>query len=339
MSKIKTIVTGNYVKEEVLCGCVGFRMCDLESLISAEPTITFEAMQLRTGMGQKCTACMLDLEYHFIRILREGGSVARRQFQQSSVKTRLSFKRYVYQFLDGLSPMVPIHLENMLPVFYSPTISQFLWISNYTMLKCGMEGPKTVEILAEIRDHAGVVVQRFQKILKREESLRENISVELQRRHLPSSDQLNVGSVRVTRKFRQPDVRGTTRPQVEVVGTAGVGVLHGQALAGKLPRWFTLWPRRTVGRYFLSLVNGERSRQLKVTCSGPYRTDGSSFGQPKFINVKIRPSGSELIDLSSMEALVTEDCPFSITWASDGLNASHIVSTDWDIERLSLDHP
>ena len=324
---------------DMLCSCIGFRLRDLSALLDAEPGIGFEEIQNRTRVGQTCTACMLDLEYQFTRHSRSGNWNGQVIKTPSGIAEKTSLKKRFYSLLDGLSPLVPMHLENVLPVFYSVDINQVFWTSNCS-LKGGIEeAPKTVEVHVEIRDHKGLIVRRIRHTLERDQSIQEDISSDLLERYPSPFLGLGMGSIRTYRRFNAAGVRGTTRPQIEVVGKGGTGIVHGQALAGRQDRWFTLWPQHTDGHYFLSVVNGHRHRPLNVTCEGPFRMNGSPFAKQTQLTATLPPCGCSLIDLGEFETLIDEDVPYSIVWRPDGLNASHIVATNRSISRLSVDHP
>lgn len=325
--------------DDMLCGCTGFRLRDMSALLDAEPGIGFEEMQHRTGVGQTCTACMLDLEYHFTRHSRSGGWNGQVSKMPSGITEKTTLKKRFYSLLDGLSPLVPMRLENVLPVFYSVDISQVFWTSNCSLGDDSEEAPKTVEVHVEIRDHKGLIVRRICRALERDQSMHEGISSDLLERYPSPPLGLGIGSIRTYRKFDAAGVRGTTRPQIEIIGKGGTGIVHGQALAGRRDRWFTLWPQHADGHYFLSVVNGKRRRPLNVACEGPFRMNGNPFAKQAQLTATLPPGGCSLLDLGEFETLVDENVPYAIVWRPDGLNASHIVATNRSLTRLSVDHP
>ena len=154
--------------DDMLCGCNGFRLRDMSALLDAEPGIGFEEMQHRTGVGQTCTACMLNLEYYFIRHSRTSNWDGHMRKMPSGTIKKITLKKRLYSLLDGLSPLVPMHLENVLPVFYSENIKQVFWTSNYSFKDESKAAPKTVEVNVEIRDHKGLIVRRICRTLATE---------------------------------------------------------------------------------------------------------------------------------------------------------------------------
>ena len=150
--------------EEVICGCTGLTRPDLEALLATDPALNFERMQADTGAGLRCTACMLDLEHHFVSIDR--GKLARQgPARRRSAVERRPLKRRLYDLIDRLSPLVPVRLDNVLPVVKGPGIAQYIIVANQPMIEGSGECAPDMGVELTVRDDGGQVVHRQAEVV------------------------------------------------------------------------------------------------------------------------------------------------------------------------------
>ncbi len=91
---------------QVLCGCANLTYEAYHELLTREPSLSFEEVLRKTGSGGTCTACLLDLEYHYSDIQ---GKAARRGVSKAATATAPAegAKQRTYRFVDGISPSMP----------------------------------------------------------------------------------------------------------------------------------------------------------------------------------------------------------------------------------------
>lgn len=322
--------------EELICGCTGLTRPDLEGLLAADPGLDFERMQGATGAGLRCTACMLDLEYHFVSIdrskLTKDGPDG-----PSGAAERRPLKRRLYDFIDRLSPLVPARLDNVLPVVKGPGIAQYVIVANQPMLDGGGECAPEMGVALIVRDGEGSVVHREAHTVGGGTVLRADVS-----RHLPDAAPgapLAVGSVQVVRRARRSGHRGTTRPQTEVVAAAGHSAVHGQAPGGPGEGWLTGFCRPGEERLFISFVSaGDHPATIEIAY--PFPVVGALDCAAATTTVALPPRGARLLEVVLPEAAAAAvgDRPMGIRWRVDGRFKAHGWCTSPGLDRLSLDH-
>src|SRR5262245_2960259 len=162
---------------DVVCPCFNVTLADLQRRKRANPSLSFEDFINDTGAGTKCTACLLDLEYHFV-MGREAAAAA--PAGRRTVAPRLSPKRRVYAFLDRLAPKRPTISRSVAPVVAGDGIEEFLWLANHPLLfdKSGACAPPHVFDI-RVTDEKGRTVLAERHVLEAPQSVRIDISAGL----------------------------------------------------------------------------------------------------------------------------------------------------------------
>ena len=118
--------------DQIVCACKNLTYGTLSEL--ADSTGSFDEVMEKSGAGQECTACLLDLEYYFgltqVGIGWQGGKRAPNVNRADSPKLR----HRIFALLDGLSPLSPQRLRDLGPILRGEGISQHLIIANHSLL-------------------------------------------------------------------------------------------------------------------------------------------------------------------------------------------------------------
>ncbi|MEZ5670403.1 MAG: hypothetical protein R3F55_23815 [Alphaproteobacteria bacterium] len=314
--------------DEILCACVGLGRKAATSRLATAPGQSFDAFLAATGAGQVCTACMLDLEHFFVEAPRAAPTHSGAPTETKAA--RRSFKQRVYGFLDRLSPPVATNRTNWMPVLHGAGVEQFLWVSNHALLYQRGSGETDFRIAYQIRDTSGRIVLRARETLPVDGMLRLPLS-----QHLPPAEELTVGSVAVDRVAVRPGVRGTTRPQVEIVTASAAASLHFQAPNRGYRKSVSFHYRPTAERIFFTAVNCadapfslSLSYRLAETGNETFATADHALGPFEGRLIEAKPS----LPAGRDEALVTADL------RSSGYGKLHLLIASPDLSRLSLDH-
>ena len=320
--------------EDVVCTCYELERDAFLSLMAQYRNLDFQEMLDAAGVGNKCTACRLDLELIYTENFDRLPPVGAEPGKVLQPVAARSLKRRIYDWLDRMGPMLPMPLGNWAPVIVAPGIQEFLLVSNDPPLfSQGVVAPPC-EVTVIVRDADGRVRHRRVYDVTQAEPLDLEVS-----QFLPAveADLPAVGSVEVLRKWQAPGVRGTTRPQFLIKAANGCGAVHTQAESGKGGTWYTALYRPQEDRILLSVINPAAS-ELQVAFSYPY---DAPIGSPAEAKVSIPPHGSLLHEVSLPAAGhgLAEDMPFSIHIAANGAHKCHLFTADRNLSRFAVDHP
>ena len=328
-------------RDEVVCACADLHRHELEAMIAKNPEISFDDILARTGAGGTCTACLLDLEYHFVSLPRARPAPGAAETGFTRRKDTRSLKRRLFDFLDGISPPVRYRLEERMPVILGEGIEQRVWIVNRSLMFEGEVTAPQMEVIFRIRDAEGRSIHRSVERLEPEGQIEFMPS-----RYLspPASvdgrPSLGVGVVEIERRALAPGYRGTTRPQVELIAARGACSVHSQAHKDRGERWFGgfRW-RPGEERGFITMINFWR-KPIHIDLAYPLGVPEVADLEPVETKFKLPPLGARIheIALSPAHAERLEDQPFSIRWVSDGSYNTHLICATPDLDRLSIDH-
>lgn len=331
----------------MLCSCILFSYQDLESLLKANKGLTFDKLIEITGVGTKCTACLLDFELIFSKQKGSDDSPPSRidRIKNYLESTRpsnnanqpTSLKQRIYQKIDRLTPMVNrarVDTTYYFPIISKHNVKQFLWVSNYSMLFEGVLCGPSMDIDVIVRNSSGTKVHCEIYKLEQESSLRIDVS-----KFLPFSQDgnLSIGSMSVYRIPKKIGIRGTTRPQTEVVGEAGASCVHGQAAHERLQGEITLICRPKDTRFFMGILNASNKTML-LEVRYPVPINEVSSGQ--LMILKLEPHGAILheIKLTKLEEIEFFEKPFSVKWSSELSGKIYLYSGNLDLTTISIDH-
>lgn len=311
---------------DLLCGCVGLTQGAALDRLSAAPGRSFESFLEDTGAGRVCTACMLDLEYFFVEAPRPDR--ARVADAGTAGRERPSLKQRLYTLIDRLPPQIAYNRSNWMPLLVGPGIEQYLWMANRPMLFDERGEEQDYRVACTVRDAAGKVRHRARFDLPVGGQLRVKLSD-----HLPANDDLTIGSIQLDRFARRSGVRGTTRPQTEIVTRSAAAALHFQASNRGYDRHFAFFHRPGEDRTFFTLLNCA-TKPFEVVL--------------RFTDEAGRGLGIERFRLAPHQAQVHEYAPtgdapppgtlITTHMHARGLGKIHVVNAAPDLSALSIDH-
>lgn len=321
--------------DDVVCTCYELTRDAFLSLMARHRNLDFQEMLDAAGVGNKCTACRLDLELIYTENFDRLPPVGAAPGHALRPVAARSLKQRIYDWLDRLGPMLPMPLGNWAPIIAAPGLQEFLLVSNDPPLYSEDVTAPPCDVTVIVRDAEGRVRHRQVYMVTHAEPLNLDVS-----QFLPVQDAgalPAIGSAEVLRKWRAPEVRGTTRPQFLIKAPNGCGAVHTQAESGKGGTWYTALYRPAEDRILLSMIN-PAARELQVIFSYPY---DAPTGAPAEIKATIPPHGSMLHEVSLSEAGhgLSEDMPFSIHIAASGPHKCHLFTADRHLSRFAVDHP
>lgn len=319
---------------ELVCACENLNLGDYKSFLAGNADATFEEVLVLTKAGTTCTACLLDLEYHFVASSHQAGSGETSASAVVASGDERSIKRRIFDFLDRHSPLVPFKLVERLPVIAGPGIEQRLWVSNRSLLFEGNRSAPAYKLEVTIRDASGKVRHIERCTVAPEAAFELPVSPFIT---APGDDgSLSIGSMEIRRSSTMPGVRGTTRPQTEILAPNGACSVHAQAYKTAGEKWFTTFHQPADQRVFLSYINFKKS-PLNIELRYPMNADdiGVPARSHKFV---IPPFGAVLIELDPLEVEKLGQRELTLNWTSDGEYNCHIFCATPDLTRMSIDH-
>lgn len=313
----------------LLCPCREFRLADLRRILDEQPNISFDALQQQTGAGGTCTACLLDLEYHYTTMPR--GTAAHSASGASRRRETVSLKQRLYRLFDNLSPQTPMPLADYMPILYGRGLETWICVANQPLLYEAGTCATDLDLTLAIRDADGMPLHDERVSVTAGSAQRIAVSSHFSE---PASE-IGIGSVRVARRFRSPGVRGTTRPQVELISTAGVCAVHSQAPGRLRDRWLSVYHRPREERIFASAVNAT-SEPLEIEIEYPFAEDVTPVAHT--LSVPAHGAALHEIVLSEPAASAVIGKLYSIRFRTGGLGKMHLFCTAPDLSRFSIDH-
>lgn len=327
------MMTETQTADQLICGCADLTREGIVDLVARHPSASFDQFLDVSGAGRECTACMLDLEHLFTEAPRDATAAARLAQGNDAVVPVTSLKQRLYAVLDSFPIMVPLSITNCMPVFHGGGIRQYLWMANHSLLYDGPGGERPLRVRYRLRDGGGREVHRARITLEPGGDLRHDLSS-----HFPDSDTLGVGSIALDRFASAPTVRGTTRPQTEIISPRSATSLHFQAPGYDQTRSFRTPWRPDVERGFFTIVN-TGSRPYHVAFSY-WVNDDLAAPQLGAAECTVPPHGAALHEVAlpeSAKAALGAGL-LQIRWQARGAGKVHFVCQTRDGERLSIDH-
>ena len=320
---------------EMLCGCSSMTVQQFYDFIAANP-VGFDEVLRKTGAGQSCTACLLDLEYHYVGAFEAAsrGANVDKTVERKTAKT-VSLKQRIYNAIDAISPLTPFKLRQVAPVLYGAGVSQWLCVCNHSMMYEGKLSAPTFRLDLTLRDSEGKVVEQRRERVAAEESVRLNLSDALEKAESSDNGGLKLGWMDLVRSGETPGYRGTTRPQIEIVSNAGVCAVHTQAASERAKGGLTLRVRPGEDRLFLTVLNAE-SKPLAFHTS----VSAASLAAPIEVPVEVPASGARLVEVPMPPATKTDRLGLltDVTWSADRMHKVYIVCASQNLDRFSVDH-
>lgn len=328
------------VVSELICACFEYSQPDLETLIATDPTLGFEDVLKKTGIGSKCTACLLDAEFAFSVIHANPTSEpsARRKLLSRKADKQTPLRRRIYRFLDRFAPAVALDLLSTMPVVFGRDVESFAIMANNSLMYEGEICAPEYSFNLTVRNGMGEVVDRFSRLVKQETYARICLTDRLRETH-PDTD-ISIGSVEIRQKAQRAGIRGTRRPQLEIVTPRAASALHGQA-PYKLPAASSfVAPNRPEDDHpFLSIVsNSDDPLNIEINFPLELAPDGTCSMIRR--EIVVPPRGARLESLLLDDAIAPRfDLPvMTVGWKASGPQKVHLVTSSANYDRISLDH-
>ncbi len=321
---------------EMICGCFDLTLGAYQDFLRANPTIGFDEMMWRTKAGTKCTACTLDLEYHYVATARDGARPSTLKRAPVGIdRPQVTGKAALYQMIDSVSPQVAQPFSNVMPVLTGCGIDEYVCVDNHSLLYEHEICAPDMRVELEVRDSEGRLRFHHDDVVQAEKAMRVNVS-----RHLPVvNGELGIGSVMINRQALRAGYRGTTRPQIEIVAPRAACALHSQAPSRAQEDWFTCLHRPDDERVFLTLINAD-DRDLVIELAYPILSDAHYWSRPETHFVSLPPRGARLHELTlppeRFAHLVGE--PIHVRWRASGRYKVHVLCATPSLDRFSIDH-
>lgn len=335
-----TIMESTRQSAESLCECKNFSLADLSALLSQEPTLDFESILRRSGAGTSCTACLLNLEYHYTE-LQKHNDAFRTSFRTSQAKGKKSLKRRVFDFIDGLCPPMRMNLSNLMPVLAGTDIRQSVLVANDANFYGADAVPDDATVELTIRNADGKRMLQRQFRVSPEHPLDFDVSECLAGEPTVSAEiPLSIGSVDVRRWWDRPTVRGTTRPQIIIDGPGGCGGVHTQGSRPRGDTYYSTLYRPTEDRVFIS-YNNCSNRPVNIRLAYPFLRNTDPHLDVVSLADTIPTFGVRLFEICPPGNLpgLREGDAYDIHCHADGPYKALIFNAPPDLSHFSVDHP
>jgi len=343
LKKSKRIVTGLAddttgdmpPPDKIICACADLNFARFEQAVAKLQNQSFETLLKQTDSGNTCTACLLDLEYYFVALRTQPRKQAATKVGESTVSApSLPLKQHIYKWLDAITPPVAWAPPNRVPLLMGRGIETWLTVTNHDLL---FQDRKSAPLMTSVhvRRSDGKRLWRGKFEIAQGKELKIRLDQHLQ----PGSNDLTVGSACVSSKAMHPAMRGTMRPQLEILAPAGTCALHAQGDAGPGDTWFTIQNRPDDQRVFLILMNNTSSAQT-ATISYPHEIPTNNVEPGDKGQVALPPRGTGLYEINLPEALSERimSRPFAVRTRTQGACRVFLVCATPTLDRFSIDH-
>jgi hypothetical protein len=220
-----------------------------------------------------------------------------------------------------------------MPVLHGPGIKEWLCIANRSLLFEGIVVAPSTSIDIVVRDASGAELRREKIAVGQESAIRVLLSDVLD---ASVDKKLSIGSLKVSRRSDWPGIRGTLRPQIEIISSRGSCAVHTQAPGHTVDRWLSVYHRPDYERLFISVVNANPKvliAQLKYpVIEGPIK--------PVLHQIAVAPYGAALHEIKIAEELgiKIKGQIYGIQLDTDGKGKLHFLCATPTLDRFSIDH-
>jgi len=294
----------------------------------------FDELGERTGAGQACTSCALDLEYYFVNLPVEHPK--HRTQERYSTATNQSVKARIYKWIDSHSPLRSYALKQPGPVLFAPNVEQWLVITNQSLRFDQQKKQPTVDITLAVRDSEGAVQAELTDQIPSGTTWSQNLTALMTNGQPSNPDSYSIGSFELSERWLTPGVRGTARPQIILNSARGSDAVHTVGASAIPERWVAAVNQPSAQRSFISLVNGSnRERAAKI--SYPHDVEGCAPTEHDLI-LPARGARLHEVVLPAGVAKIAGMSPFDVRVWCEGRKNVHVIGMDADGSRISIDH-
>jgi len=255
------------------------------------------------------------------------------------VPDRVSLKRKLYRAIDGVSPSVAVDVGHVAPIFAGPTVEEWVWVANQSLLFLGEESAQATDVDLVVRDAEGTVVHRRTERVLPDSFMRVNVGRYLADGGPGDSDgTISVGTVEITRKSPAGGYRGTTRPQIELVTANSHCAVHTQGAVARGRPWsfIAAWHPDDDRLFFVLTNRQSHSVEAEVGIAVPGRA-----GQPLATHtIQIPARGARVLEIQLDPASAGQltNGLVEIRYNMPGIGHADLICASHDLTRLSIDH-
>ena len=309
---------------EMLCYCEDVTTEQFRTVALANASPDWQDACKKAGIGEKCTACLLNAEFVF-ESSRTAGFDSRAASRTNNAKG-LPLKRRIYQFVDSLSPLIQMPSRpSSMPVISGPQVFTRVSISNEYPRRIGVKPPGAT-IAYRIYGSSGHLVEEGEADLPAGSIFEKEI-------RLPSGrGDIEVGHFVSETRLKNFGVRGSLRPHFQLVGGAGSSMLHSQGVGNN--RLFVHVPKQTENESsYLHLYNANPTEiSLTIRLSKIFSQDALYLEQLNLPGYSARLL--KIPEVSEVDAF-----PLLVLYGEGtGRFRPHLVIVHGDWRYISIDH-
>ena len=319
-----------------ICYCLELRKKDLLNALGAKSG-SFEDFLNKTNAGTKCTACMLDLENFYIKNSSQSYNNNKNFSVKNNLKVFKNLKQKLYKFIDAFSPLVAQNRDNVFPVLYRESLKEIIWFSNYPNFFEKKDPEIDFVVKMKFYNKFGKEIWRIVKDLKSSQSWQQEIPTHLLKEGNKSKYELQLGLLVVYVKAKNFGIRGTTRPQVQILTSKASSAVHGQA-ANKFKNKGGIISiyKPEIEDQFLSFINPSNIK-TDLTINRLYDPLDNHANIEIEKKVHIPPFGTYLHNITRTENIKSGGY-FNIDWFANGVLKAHFFVCSKSFDRISIDH-
>lgn len=312
-------------RDAFLCFCHELTPDEFRAHVAAEPDAPFEKICAQTGVGTKCTACLLNAEKLFVdTVVSRSKSVGK----VGGRKRNLSFdRRAFYAMIDGISPLVARRIPGIIPVFAGPGIRTVLFISNSIPPVIGSKAPP-FEVTVLCRDGGAKPYHKSRHVVEPGANLEVVISDDFP----VSGAALETGSCFLHYRATRKGFIGGIRPHFKVETPASVSAVHSAGAGHRNVFVETCLENRDESQYISAINCEKRPVDVRVWVERGGKELASQ-------DVRLEPMTSHLIKVPlEVEPGGKSARPLLVRATSNGEVRWHYGIVCGEPPRIALDH-
>ncbi|MBJ26631.1 MAG: hypothetical protein CL567_03110 [Alphaproteobacteria bacterium] len=322
--------------EQIICACANLKLNDFERMVRELNDQSFGDILIKTEAGNTCTACLLDLEYFFVKAKSQNYKKYEKEVDRLNLKNKssINIKQQFYKAIDSIAPPIAWAPTNFIPIIKGSSIETWLTITNHDLLFSDRKSAP-IKVTLKIRDKKGRCICKKKLLV----GLGDELKLRLDKHLTYDSKPLTVGAAYINTHAVYPAMRGTIRPQFEILAPKGACALHAQGDVGPGDTWFTVQNRPNDQRLFFVLVNTFH-RPQSVSISLPFELYPSGLAPKTVDNLYLPAHGTEVYEINCDELLskALSEKPFSINVKTERSCRVYLLCGSANLDQFSIDH-
>jgi bacterioferritin-associated ferredoxin len=319
----------NINSEEILCYCNDVKVNYIRKIIEEKPDISFNDLQDISNAGKNCTACILDLEDVFINRTASENLKDKNFLKKKFFKNGL--KKTIYNFIDFISPSIPIVINNFFPVLFCRNLENFIWVANFSNLYEFDKNLVEHDIILFFYNTHGKLIWKKKFFLKKKTDLKIKIPTHLLKSQ--NDKEIEHGWLHLKKKAKKKGYLGTTRPQIQYITNLACCAVHGQDIKEIYGGSHSFVYNNNSERQFLSFFNiGSKATNLEIML---LKKEGAILN---LFKISLDSLNSFLYEIKLEHLGINKFETINIRWSGLGMYKCHVIITDMNLSRFSVDH-